>query len=84
METAITKKLTGQRNQCPTCGLYFNSNAAFTKHRVGDYYPPSRHCLTPDEMLVKGMVLGGDGFWRGSAMSEDVLARRIGDAGESD
>lgn len=69
-------KLTGQRNECPTCGLYFNSNAAFEKHREGSYTPFTRHCLTPEEMKSKGMILGSDGFWRGSAMPDSVLARR--------
>lgn len=62
-------KLTGQRNQCPTCNLYFNSNSAFDKHRVGAYSPiRKRRCLSEDEMMWVGMIPGNDGFWRGSEM----------------
>lgn len=70
-------KLRGDRNQCPTCGAHFNSTHAFEKHRTGDY-AGQRRCLSADEMRAKGMVLGDDGFWRGSAMSADVLAQVAG------
>lgn len=63
-------KLTGQRNQCPTCGDYFNSNHAFDKHRTGSYTPNKRRCLTADEMMWIDMFKGDDGFWRGSKMIE--------------
>lgn len=65
-------KLSGQRNQCRSCGEYFNSNAAFDKHRAGTYTPNTRHCLSQDEMKAKGMVIGGDGFWRGSEMPKGI------------
>lgn len=68
-------QLRGDRNQCTGCGLYFNSSHAFEKHRVGDH-GVNRRCLNPDEMLSKGMVLGADGFWRGSAMPQQVLAEK--------
>jgi len=56
-------RLTGQRNECPTCGERFNSNSAFDKHRTGQY-GADRRCLTADEMRARGMVLRDDGFWR--------------------
>ena len=65
-------KLTGDRNQCPTCSRYFNSVRAFDKHRVGSF-EAGRRCLHPEEMLERGMVVGSDGFWRGSAMPKDVI-----------
>ena len=65
-------KLTGQRNQCPTCGEYFNSNAAFDKHRVGPHKFNQRRCMTKEEMAGAGMVLREDGFWRGSVMPENI------------
>lgn len=58
-------KLTGQRNECPTCGERFNSNAAFDKHRTG-HYGVDRRCMTAEEMQAHGMVKRDDGFWRGA------------------
>ena len=60
-------QLRGDRNQCQGCKQYFNSTHAFDKHRTGDH-GKNRRCLTSDEMIAKGMILGDDGFWRGSAM----------------
>lgn len=56
-------KLTGDRNQCPGCDLYFNSTAAFDKHRHGTYTPNERRCLTVVEMLEKGMAINAKGYW---------------------
>jgi hypothetical protein len=68
-------KLTGDRNQCAGCKAYFNSTHAFEKHRVGDF-GVDRRCLDQDGMNARGMVLGADGFWRGSAMPDSVLSKR--------
>jgi hypothetical protein len=65
-------QLRGDRNQCPTCGAYFNSTAAFERHRVGAIHDGSRRCLSEAEMTARGMVLREDGFWRGSAMPENL------------
>jgi hypothetical protein len=73
-------RLTGDRNQCTGCDQLFNSSAAFDKHRVGAHAGNGRRCLGPDEMRAKGMVLGSDGFWRGSEMPENALARKVGEA----
>jgi hypothetical protein len=57
------KLLTGNRNQCQGCKEYFNSNSPFDKHRTGTY-GVNRRCLTPEEMIAKGMfeeLLRG--FW---------------------
>ena len=59
------------RNTCPTCGLRFNSTAAFAKHRVGDFsksekpspYGPVRRCMTVAEMEERGMSISGAGYW---------------------
>lgn len=64
-------KLTGDRNQCQGCKQYFNSTHAFDKHRTGEH-GKDRRCLTPYEMTEKGMFVGDDGFWRGSAMPEKL------------
>lgn len=63
-------KLTGDRNQCPGCSVYFNSTRAFEKHRVGSH-GVDRRCLTPTEMLQRGMAQNAAGFWVGSPMSDE-------------
>jgi len=63
--------LRGDRNQCAGCGQLFNSTHAFDKHRHGEH-GNGRRCLTVEEMTEKGMVIGSDGFWRGSAMPEGL------------
>ena len=66
----MTKKLNGDRNQCQGCKEYFNSTHAFDKHRTGEH-GKSRRCLSSEEMALNGMFLGPDGFWRGSAMTNN-------------
>ncbi|WP_233867197.1 hypothetical protein [Paraburkholderia adhaesiva] len=65
---ATRRHLTGDRNQCPTCGAFFNSTYAFDAHRTGPFggaqgEPSRRRCLTVDEMRAKGMTLNQAGFW---------------------
>jgi hypothetical protein len=57
--------LRGDRNQCCGCGEYFNSTAAFDKHRTGDFTDPTnpRRCLELTSMYAKGMSRNRDGFW---------------------
>lgn len=71
----MKKQLNGNRNQCPTCKKYFNSNGAFDKHRTGAH-GVDRRCMTTEEMIDAGMVLGSDDFWRGSAMPEGAYAAK--------
>lgn len=59
--SADEKQLRGDRNQCPTCCEYFNSSAAFEKHRAGEF--TARRCLTAEEMVGKGMDKNDAGFW---------------------
>lgn len=72
-------KLSGNRNQCPTCGEFFNSVGAFDKHRTGDYgkpvsgggyRPSSRRCLSAGEMATIGMEKNASGFWISEPMGE--------------
>lgn len=58
-------KLTGDRNHCTTCGEYFNSTAAFDKHRRGDFGNEEnpRRCLLPMQMMARGMATNAYGFW---------------------
>jgi hypothetical protein len=58
----VTLRLTGQRSLCRTCGEYFNSTAAFDKHRIGEH-GKSRRCMTLAEMTAKGMAKATSGFW---------------------
>lgn len=58
----MTKKLTGNRCQCKGCGLYFNSLAAFDKHRTGDF-GKDRRCRSEDEMRGIGMAVSAAGWW---------------------
>lgn len=55
-------QLTGERNQCPTCGAYFNSSSAFDFHRTGRF-GVDRRCRTLAEMVTAGMVKNAAGFW---------------------
>jgi hypothetical protein len=53
-------RLTGQRNQCPTCGKYFSRTSGFVKHRIGPFgdgplgTSPKRRCMTDEEMRKYG------------------------------
>ena len=68
--------LRGDRCQCAACDEYFNSTAAFDKHRRGEH-GVDRYCLTPEMMLEKGMSRNTAGFWITQAMpSEKVKTRR--------
>lgn len=58
----MKKTLRGDRNQCPSCSLYFNSTFAFDKHRTGKH-GVDRRCMTMEEMLAAGMAQRADGFW---------------------
>ena len=60
-------RLTGDRNHCQGCKKYFNSTAAFDKHRTGQH-GVDRRCLTEPEMLTKGMAKNAGGYWVGSPM----------------
>ena len=55
-------KLGNQRNQCQGCKQYFNSNGAFDKHRTGKH-GVDRRCMTPDEMIAKGMSKNKKDMW---------------------
>lgn len=57
----IRRKLSGERNQCPTCSEFFNSNTAFEAHRVGPMR--ARRCLSPEEMIAKGMGKNAADYW---------------------
>lgn len=58
-------RLAGDRNQCPTCALGFDSVEAFDAHRVtvtpGASY--QRRCMSEAEMRNNGMTVNPAGFW---------------------
>lgn len=62
-------RLSGDRNQCPSCNEYFNRTSVFEKHRTGRF-GIDRRCLTTVEMERAGMFKAADGFWRGARMPE--------------
>lgn len=59
----MKRTLRGDRNQCPTCGEYFNSTRAFDKHRTGGFSPNTRRCLNTVEMSASGMVKNQADWW---------------------
>lgn len=63
MNKPYDRQLKRKQCQCMECFEYFKSEAAFNKHRVGEYPNFSRRCLTTGEMIEKGMVLNKSEFW---------------------
>ena len=72
----VRRRLTGDTNQCPSCGEFFNSSFAFGKHLIGEVATPARRCLTVQEMLDKGMAKKENGFWV-SCLMDKALALSI-------
>ena len=72
----MKRTLTGQHNQCAACHEYFNSNAAFDKHRIGEF-GLNRRCATVEEMRNKGMSLNATGWW----VTEKMPQKWIPDSG---
>ena len=69
-------KLGHSRNQCAGCSEYFNSTAAFEKHRTGKF-GVNRCCMTPQEMEAKKMLKNADGFWITGLFNKDDLRRKL-------
>jgi len=67
--------LRGNHCQCDKCGEYFNSVAAFDKHRIGEH-GVDRRCRTTEEMLKDKMALS-NGWWV-TAKSPDFHRRDKG------
>ena len=61
--TCAYVKLSGQRNQCPSCCELFATNAAFERHRVGRI-GVDRRCMTLEELTQAGAYRDAKGFWR--------------------
>ncbi|WP_038620254.1 FDXHR family putative zinc-binding protein [Pandoraea pnomenusa] len=70
----MSKRLTGDRNQCPGCHQHFNSSHAFDKHRIG-VFGKDRRCMTVPEMKAKGMAINKDGFWVSSLRPQESILR---------
>jgi hypothetical protein len=58
------------------CGEYFNSTAAFDKHRVGRH-GVDRRCRTEAEMLAAGMVRNAAGSWLTKAFENARLPSAV-------
>lgn len=71
--------LRGNHCQCMACMEYFNSVAAFDKHRQQPR-KEIRRCLTAPEMTAKGMSLNSGGFWITAARPVGRLAVILGAA----
>lgn len=69
------KGWTGLRIEHCTGGCHesFTGTISGDKHRVGDFAvkegPKRRRCLTPDEMLAKGMAKNKHGVWTSGGVS---------------
>lgn len=55
-------KVTHSRCRCTACGDYFNSTAAFDKHRTGEY-PGARRCMDHQERRERKMDTNTAGYW---------------------
>ena len=66
-------RLSGNKNQCPSCATYFNSNTAFDKHRTGQH-GLNRRCRTQQEMLDLGMFINVYGYWVSEPMRKEFYA----------
>lgn len=62
--------------QCKLCGEYFNSDRGFTDHRVGQFMPNTRRCLTPEELIAKGWAKTDSGHWVTEKLDAAARARR--------
>lgn len=60
----LKMELTGDRNQCPTCGEYFSTTKAFERHRVGNFDKKTRRCLSVSEIRAYPMRKDSKGFWK--------------------
>jgi hypothetical protein len=63
---------------CSNCSERFTSVSVFDKHRTGDFRKHTRRCLTPEEMLEKGLILV-NGYWTTQPMSDEEKARVRGE-----
>jgi hypothetical protein len=70
--------------QCPSCGLYFKSDAAFDRHRAGSFSKRTRRCLLPDEMRGIGMAVDKKGYWITKPMRQTARSRVSGPATSDD
>jgi len=70
----MRRKLSGDHCQCSVCGEYFNSTAAFDKHRTGQ--GSNRRCLLLSDMFRAGMAISSRGWWVTSA--EKMPASTVG------
>lgn len=72
-KTRERRELKGDRNQCPSCGEFFNSTAAFGKHLHGQVATPERRCMSVGEMVASRMAQNSGGWWVTALMPTDVL-----------
>ena len=66
---------------CSGCGQIFGGESGFEKHRAGEFRkldvtPSQRRCLTPQEMLARGLHQDERGRWI-KDFDESVCTPRI-------
>ncbi len=64
MKEVLIRRNKMSRCECDVCGKVFGSLAGFDKHRVGDYMPNTRGCLSDKELKKKGMHKNENGVWK--------------------
>lgn len=50
-------------SRCSGCNQVFAGIVAFDAHRTGKYTRKHRRCLTPIEMIARGMTHNAKGWW---------------------
>lgn len=71
------RALSGDRNQCPGCGEFFNSTHSFEAHRTGTHEGNRRRCLNAAEMSRKGMAHNVAGYWVAKPRTDKDAPRRV-------
>ncbi len=50
-------------NKCSGCGKDFGGVHGFDLHRAGSYTSGTRHCLSDEQIVQKGLILSERGVW---------------------
>ena len=73
--TPCERTWTGKRIEHRTeCHQTFTGNTSGDKHRVGEFAPDTRRCLTAAEMRAKGMAQNARGQWTNGGDSPWAVA----------
>lgn len=64
------------KSTCTACNDGFYSVGAFDMHREGSFYYKTRHCLSEQERLSKGMKKDRNGLWTTGTFDASMFARQ--------